>query len=332
MIYIGIVTYNSLADLPACLDGIRAQTYPQIHLTILDNVSSDGTIAWLRAHANDVNLIFNAENVGFGRAHNQIIQQANLGDGDFYLALNPDVRLSPQYVEKLVQGLQEHQADWGIGKLILPETHPPQIYSIGHALMRSGYAFNIGYGLPDGAAFGQSRQIFGAPGAAALYSAKLIRAIQHDGAFFDPQMFMYAEDVDVDWRGQRAGFRCWYIAEANATHRGSQPGSNFQDMALRNRILMVIKNAYWRDLLTINLLTILLHLFARIVLTPRRGIDLARGVLGGTLPTLRKRQAPQRTYQALSAWFQAAKNEPTAIPVSYRERLANFRQKTNAQK
>ncbi|MBE0688523.1 MAG: glycosyltransferase family 2 protein, partial [Anaerolineae bacterium] len=256
-VFVGIVIYDSRDDLEHCLSGLRAQTYADIHCVAIDNASSDDSVPWIRQYASDVELIENGENIGYGRAHNQIIAHCQLGADDYYLALNPDAELEPNYIEALVNTLkQTPDTGWASGKLLMKDdagTPTGKIYSTGHGLLRSGFAFNIGYGLPDDVAFLQSREVFGAPGAAVMYKQALIEDIAQDGQLFDPMMFMYGEDVDVDWRARRAGWRCWYVANAVAYHRGSWPRARLQIMGIGNRYLSVIKNADLVDLLFCSL-------------------------------------------------------------------------------
>lgn len=57
-----VVTYNRLEDLSACVQALRAQSYPNIDILIVNNGSSDGTMEWLSKQS-DLNYI-NQDNVG----------------------------------------------------------------------------------------------------------------------------------------------------------------------------------------------------------------------------------------------------------------------------
>ncbi len=317
-VQIGIVVYNSVDDLPRCFEGIRQQTYSPIRVTVLDNASSDDSAAWLRRHAPEAQLIASAENLGFGRGHNALMRERRAGE--YYLALNPDVYLLPGYVAALVAALDADEgAGWGIGKLLLPDGE--RIYSIGHALLRGGFAFNIGYGLPDSAAFAQSREVFGAPGAAVLLKAALIEALN---PAFDEHIFLYGEDTDLDWRARLLGWRCLYAAEAVALHRGSEPGARRRTEATANRYLSVLKNAFLSDLLFYNLPMLAAHLLFRIVTTPRLGLYMARLIISGAPASLRQRRRAAVSREAMHTWFAWARQQPTSQPRSFPARLKSF--------
>lgn len=314
-IYIGVVTYNSRDDLPSCFAGICAQACPDLRVVVCDNASSDGSVAWLRQHAPEADLIVNDHNFGYGRAHNRIIQSIELQPGDCYLTLNPDVELSPNYVTALLAAIADQpEIGWATGKLFMKtsETGGERLlYSAGHAMLRSGFAFNIGYGLPDAAGFSQSREVFGAPGAAALYKAELVHAVSENGAFFDPGLFMYAEDTDVDWRARRQGWRCWYCADATADHRGSQPTGWLKMTAVGNRYVSILKNALLPDLLLFNLPYMAAHCLARLVVTPALGARLIAQIARRAPAALRQRRKPDIPGGELRRWFRWSAQQPS---------------------
>lgn len=322
LVHIGIVTYNSLDDLPACFAALSAQTYPQLAVTVLDNASQDASAAWVEANAPHAHLIRSAENLGFGRAHNRILSMQPTAA--YYLPLNPDVRLQPGYIAQLVQALQANNAQWGTGKLLMAAGE--RLYSVGHALRRDGYALNIGYGLPDSSQFDQPREVFGAPGAAPLYSRALIADIAPDGELFDPVMFMYAEDSDVDWRARRAGWRCYYTPSALAYHRGSHAQGWLRVQALGNRYLSVMKNAYRQDLLLYNLPVLMAHCLLRLLLTPREGAQLVKQLIQRIPNSLAKRQPPRLTRREMHVWFAWSRVQPCTQPQSLRGRFSSFLQ------
>ncbi|HYF64364.1 MAG TPA: glycosyltransferase family 2 protein [Herpetosiphonaceae bacterium] len=319
---VGIVAYNSGADLPGCFAALAAQTYPALEIRVLDNASADDGVAWLAAHQPHVPLLRNPRNEGFARGHNRLLAADPLGPTDYYMPLNPDVRLAPDYVARLLARLEATGAGWGTGKLLLAQSGR-SIYSVGHALRRDGYAFNIGHGLPDAGQFEQAREIFGAPGAAPLVRQSLIEAL--GGELFDPTMFLYHEDVDFDWRARRRGWRCWYEPLAVATHRGSQPGGRLRTQALGNRYLSVLKNAEPADLLCFNLPLMAAHCAGRLALTPREGWSLVRQLLRHGPAAWAKRRPAALPRAALEGWFRWGASQPTGQPTTWRQRWRAFR-------
>jgi GT2 family glycosyltransferase len=323
-VYIGIVTYNSLDDLPRLMLSLRDQTYPDLVITLLDNASTDGTIGWIRKYAADFNWILLCENLGFGRGHNRIYQTWRdfMVPADFYMALNPDVTLLPDYIERVVSAMQTTGAGWATGKLLLPESS--RLYSAGHALRRDGYAFNIGYGLPDDGRFDEPREVFGAPGAAAIYAREMVESIAPDGMLFDPLMFMYNEDVDVDWRAQLTGWHCRYVPDALGYHRGSDAPPALRAEALANRFLSAMKNADRRDYYAYHLPHIALHCAARLLLTPRLGARVIGKLSQHGSQVWARRTSWRVTKPVMDAWFAWADQQPTTQPLTPLARLRSF--------
>jgi GT2 family glycosyltransferase len=318
----GIVTYNSLLDLPACLESLRRQTQRPRRVVILDNASTDGTADWVRSQAADVDLLAEPVNIGYGRAHNRILQFCRVGTGEFYLSLNPDVTLAPQYLERVVGALTAYPAQWGTGKILLsgPSSDTPSLYSAGHALLRDGYAFNIRQAMPDAQPAAAVREVFGAPGAAAVLTGELIRALSYSEALFDPDFFLYGEDTDLDWRARLHGFRCLCVEGAIAYHRGSRANADLRMEAVGNRYLSAMKNAFVQDFFSHNLPIMTAHVLVRTLLTPALGIRLARRLLR-LAPTMWSRRRPAAvSREAMLAWFRWSAAQPSGAPISVWER------------
>src|SRR6266487_3373806 len=93
-----IVTYNSREYLERCLEAVFRQTHHSVEVVIVDNASTDGTPAMLERFEDRVRVVYNDRNVGFAAAQNQAIR---LSGSDWFLALNPDVLLEPDFIEHL---------------------------------------------------------------------------------------------------------------------------------------------------------------------------------------------------------------------------------------
>jgi GT2 family glycosyltransferase len=329
-VHVGIVTFNSIDDIPKCLEALRTQTYPAIKVVILDNASSDHTVDWLRENVHDYNVVLNKCNVGFGRAHNQILRAAQLSPADYYMALNPDVVLSPDYIAELIQTVKSPSIGWGTGKLMMMDhdgNRTGKLYSVGHGLYRNGYAINIGYALPEASAYPEACQVFGAPGAAAIYKSALIQDIAPNGMLFDENMFLYYEDIDVDWRARCAGWQCWYIPTSVAYHRGSNANVELAVEALTNRYLSVVKNAYLFDLITYNFPILLGHILLRLLFTPRLGFQMLHQLMNKLRWGFAKRRAPRISRQTMMEWFRWSQEQPTEQPRSQQERFRHFKKR-----
>jgi GT2 family glycosyltransferase len=327
---VGIVTFNSRHDIPTALDAVRLQSYAPIEVTILDNGSADGTHEWLMSNAGDCRILRNETNVGFSRGQNAILQTCDLRPGDFFMALNPDAVISPNYVAELVRCLNAQSAGWGTGKLVAAarEATTRTLYSIGHALKRDGYAFNIGYGMPDDGSLDQAREVFGAPGAACVMSGEFVRELAPQGELFDADFFLYGEDTDLDWRGRLMGFHCIYVPTAEAFHRGSEPKGKLRDDAIANRYLSVLKNAFLIDLITHNLPIIFAHVLLRSIVSPRSGTGILVAILRLAPRMWAKRSRPKISRDYMVKWFHWSDGQATRQAKSVFSRIRAYRERS----
>jgi len=311
-VYVGIVTYNSAHLIEACLNALLKQAYPKVRIVVFDNNSSDDIGKRVQKYPR-VRFIQSAQNVGYGRGHNSIISTIPFKRNDYYLTLNPDARLTPTYISRLVTRCRRQKAGWAVGKLY-KDIKQTILYSAGHAMFRDGYAFNIGYGMKDTEQYAFARKIFGAPGAAALYSYQLIRDISAGNNFFDPVFFLYYEDIDVDWRANLMGYTCWFEPLATAVHPGGVAPRRLIGDILCNRFIMVIKNAFFMDLLFYNFPIIFFHLVVRLIITPRVGWYMIRQVLKQTKGALHLRKAATISRADMHRWYRDAANEVSKQP------------------
>jgi GT2 family glycosyltransferase len=250
---IAIVTFNSSRYIRRCLEAVFAQRGAPLEVVVVDNASTDDTAAILRRFKGRIRLIRNAQNTGFAAGQNTAIQAAE--GTDWVLTLNPDVLLTPGFVQGLVEsGASDSSVGAVCGKLlsIAPGFKPlpaPRIDSAGMYFTPNMRHFDRGWHEREEHRYDAAEYVFGATAAAALYRREMIDDISIDGQFFDPDFFIYREDADVAWRAQLMGWRCLYTPSAVGHHvrtvtpmnRGSLPAT-VNMHSVKNRFLMRIKN------------------------------------------------------------------------------------------
>jgi GT2 family glycosyltransferase len=248
---VGVVTWNSASVLEACVASVRTQTHTPLTLRIADNASTDGTRALLeRVTAADERRYF-TENRGFSAAHNALIAAS---PDDFYLALNPDVVLTPDFIAILVDAMtREPRAGSATGKLLRladRQTNGHDIIdSTGIVMLPSQRHLDRGADLEDVGQFARPEEVFGASGAAALYRRTMLEDAKVGDEYFDEDFFAYREDADLAWRAQLLGWSCLYVPGAIARHgrrvtperRAALPAA-INYYSVRNRFLLRLKN------------------------------------------------------------------------------------------
>jgi GT2 family glycosyltransferase len=280
-----IVTYNSAATIEQCLQSVEAQTVA-VELCIVDNGSIDDTVACIRQMGYPV--LVNTCNRGYSAAHNQALQCTH---ASYVLTLNPDVRLEPNFIEQLL-AVMEMRPTIGAAAGLLLRTDSlavdGQTVDSGGLYLTRTMQQRLHYeGAHPSTVPNSVRPIFGPDGAAAFYRRTMLDDIALDDEVFDEDFFVHKEDVDICWRMQWRGWEALHVPDAKAHHiRHFRPGARepiaawIRCYALRNRYLLLLKNADW-SLLLVNLLPILLYemaIFAYVLLWERTSLQAYRDV------------------------------------------------------
>lgn len=282
---IGLVTWNSAGTLDSNLESLTDQNYPDLKLVVVDNASTDTSRAKIRSYFPTATIIRNDTNLGFCHAHNQAIRAST---GKYYLALNPDVIMLPNYISSLVEALEQHpQCGSVAGKLWQSSENDGYkiIDTTGLFLNRHRRQYLRGHGEIDRGQYDSPGEIFGVDGAAPLYRREMLEDIRINNQYFDELFFAHKEDVDLAWRAKLFGWRCWYSPRAHAIHpRSFRPGSRMplsaeiRTLAVKNRYLLLIKNeshSTWRrDMLRI--LSYDLQILSYILLFERKSLAAIR--------------------------------------------------------
>lgn len=245
-----LVTWNSARYLPRCLEGIARQSAPAGEVIVVDNASSDESVALARPYATCI--IRNETNRGFSVAVNQAIAIAT---GDLLLVVNPDCHLEPEYVARLTRLFDDARVGAATGLLIRArgfEIAPTdEIDSTGIRMTRTGRHLDLHQGVtlhtrqPLDAPF----EVFGVSGAAAMYRMEFLRDAAIDGEVLDEDFFAYREDADLAWRGRLFGWiaMCDPLAVAHHVRRVTPearrelpPDVNMH--SVKNRFLLRLKN------------------------------------------------------------------------------------------
>lgn len=240
-----IPNWNGAKHLPTCFDALQNQTYPNIETIMIDNGSTDESLILTAEKYPWVKVIRLPKNLGLTGALNRGIKQA---EGRIVAPLNNDTEVDPRWAEELVLALQKMpEAGMAASKMRLFDRRTV-IHSAGDAFGSDGIPINRGVWQEDTGQFDDDVLVFGACGGAVAYR----RAMLDDVGLFDEDLFMYCEDVDLNWRAQLAGYRCVFAPKAVVYHHLSATGGG--EIAGyytgRNTIFMLAKSlpgVVWRN-------------------------------------------------------------------------------------
>lgn len=244
-ISIVIPNYNGVKYLERLLSALRAQTRPADEVVVVDDASTDASVAYLKANASHVRVVARRRNGGFVAAVNTGVAAAT---GSLIALLNNDTEPEPGWLAALEGALLAHPDAGSVASKLLFLDEPGIVNSAGIGCTDYGMVYDIGYGCPDGPAYAEPREVLGASAGAALYRRSMLDAVGP----FDEALVMWYEDVDLSFRAQLLGYRCYYAPDAVVLHvaGGTVPHrsarSNFY--CARNQAVVWMKNLP-RDLL-----------------------------------------------------------------------------------
>ncbi len=255
MVSIVAGTYNEQKYLDKFFASLYNQTYEDIlEIILVDNGSRDGSVEHMRENYPKVKLIQMGGNVGFCRQYNTGIKESK---GEYVLILNVDMVLTEKYVEEVLRAAKRDECIGRVaGKLYFMRedgTFTNIIDSAGHSIDKGRWHKNIGDFLEDDGSYDEEKYVFGVCGAAGFYKREMLEDIAIEGQYFDESFFQTIEDVDLDWRGQLRGWKCYYTPKAVAYHvrKGSRWDKDRFIMYhhYKNRYLLIVKNDLVRSVL-----------------------------------------------------------------------------------
>jgi hypothetical protein len=234
-----IPNYNGKQFLATCLESIFRQTFTSFQVIVVDNGSVDGSVAYLHERYPGVKVIALRENKGFSAAVNLGIAA---GESPLVFLLNNDTELAPDCLAELVRAA-EQRADAFFAPKMLSYRERHILDGAGDGYLRGGVGYRLGTMERDSEVYSEERPVFGACGGAALYRRAMLDRI----GLFDEDFFAYLEDVDLNFRANRAGFACRYIPAARVYHIGSATtGSRINPftvrLSTRNNLYLLLKN------------------------------------------------------------------------------------------
>jgi len=266
LVSVVVLNWNGKRFIDPFMKSFQQQTYPDDRLELLftDNGSTDDSVAYLQKKYKDSRIqpVLNDKNYGYAGGNNLGMRHAT---GDYVLICNNDLELAKNAVSELVASAQRTRADVTSAKLMFLNK-PGIINNAGSRLDQNSDwpVYEIGMGEKDNGQFDTEREISAFCGACILIRRDFLETV----GMFDKTFFLYFEDGDLSWRGQKAGKKYYLAPKAIAYHvhtGSSKEGSpTFNHFVGRNRLLILAKNGRFIILLRALAKTLRDHLFLRV--------------------------------------------------------------------
>ena len=248
-----LLNWNGVELTIACIESLLCGLLIPDHIVVVDNASTDGSADMIEAKFQQVQIIRNAENLGFAGGNNIGIQQLIKQNVDYIWVLNNDTEIDKKCLDELVKFMAGEPGVSGCcGKILYDNPHD-KIWYAGATLnkytLKSKHRGELEidkgqYNDPDATPF-----ITGC----CMFVRKL--AWKCVGGF-DEQFFAYSEDLDWCLRAGNLGLKLRYVPRAIIYHKVSatfkktttqKSGGTSSPFAIylvsRNRMFLIRKHA-----------------------------------------------------------------------------------------
>jgi len=238
LISVIVLNWNGIYFLERCLGSLMAQTYSPLEMIVVDNASTDGSRGFVEKRFPRVRIIANERNLGFGGGNNVGIRAAQ---GKYIMVLNNDTHVEAKCIEALKCSIEKNERYGACASKILLTNKENVIDAAGIIVGWDGLSIGRGR-LEPGGRYDEEAEVFFASGCACLYRKEML----DDIGLYDDDFFAYAEDTDLGWRAQLAGWKCIYSPRAIVYHVHSASSGTYSHLKAylveRNRIWVAIKN------------------------------------------------------------------------------------------
>lgn len=328
LISVIIINRNGERFLRGCIESLKKQSYEKIEIFLIDNASTDGSLSLVQSSHEDIIIITNSDNEGYSKAANTGIVKSK---GEFILILNPDIVLTPKFIENCLLAIKKDKNNGSVsGKLLRmksPFSPPFNKEMVGGIIDSTGLILcqdirrplDRGQNQRDNGQYDKEEYIFGVNGAAPFYRRAMLEDVKIGNEYFDEDFFAYYEDVDIAWRAQLLGWKCYYAPSAVAYHYRSylksEDGNIGKVNAVKNRYLLYLKNemsvSFLKDVFR-NMSIEIFRLF-RYIFKERDALLGVKLVVSYILPSLKKRSYIMKKVRTsrpyIESWYVSCSGE-----------------------
>lgn len=224
-----IVNYNTLDLTKACIESVRSHTcHIDYEIIVVDNDSTDGSREFFSNYENIV-FIESGKNLGFGRANNLGYEHSK---GRYLLMLNSDTIVENDILTRMVKHFDAMPDNVAcIGSLLLHGNRQPSSSYGYFAKWRREFGFHTK--KAETTSIKGNQQTVDYVSGADLF---VRRNIANKYGLFDPDFFMYYEDMELGYRYRQHGFYSVIIAERGILHlEGASSKNSFRKICFITR-------------------------------------------------------------------------------------------------
>lgn len=220
LVYSIVLTWNNFTDTDECLATITQQDYDQHQIVVVDNGSTDGSIARLKERWHGkVRFVENKRNLGVPGGYNAGIRLALRGGADYVLLLNNDIIAQPQLINALLKPFQASPMVALTGPIIVYYDRRDLVWFARATYDKVlGYARHIHLDSPLSSIshlIGKTYQSHYIPACAVMISRRALEAV----GLMDCRYFLYYDDIDWCFRARMKGLSSIVVGQPLVAHK-----------------------------------------------------------------------------------------------------------------
>jgi len=236
-----VLNWNGGQDTLDCVQSLAGLDYPRFDILVVDNGSTDGSVAAIREGFPRVTLLETGENLGYAGGNNVGLRWTLDHGADYALLLNNDTVVAPDFLRLLVEAAEADPSIGIAGPTIYYYDQPRVIWSAGGSIdWRRGRTSMVGLDELDRGQFGEApREVDFVTGCALLVKAVVVERI----GLLDERFFAYYEETEWCVRATGAGSKIVHVPQAHIWHKIS-PEARADSLSVhyymtRNRLLFL---------------------------------------------------------------------------------------------
>lgn len=250
-----VLNWNGWRDTLICLDSLSALSYKCFEIVVVDNGSTDESLARLEQRADQVTLLSTNENLGFAGGCNVGVRYALQNHYDFVWLLNNDTKVHSESLSRLLEMAASDEKIGAVGSVLRDFDGHQNIQTWGGGKVH----FWSGRITHHKTRVDESELHF-LIGASILLRSD---ALEHGAMLDDKTFFLYWEDTDLGFRLRKAGWHLAVAGESIIWHKESASTSQFSEV--KHRYMGVSAVRFFRRHAPAPLWTIFMAISGRIL-------------------------------------------------------------------
>lgn len=240
-----VLTWNNYHDTRECLESLSKINYPSFKIIVVDNHSTDNSIAKLKSEFGQCDFITNAANYGYAGGNNIGILYALHKGYSYVWIINNDAVVEENSLLEMVKVAESNPRVGIVGSKVYFYDDPVKLWFAGGKVNKlTGITKHIGIGEKDLGQYNMKKNVDYITGCNLLIKKSCL----NDIGLFDENYFLYYEDTDLSIRAKKKGWSIVFIPITGVWHKIESGRKSLSKSLLenyyftRNKLYFIKKN------------------------------------------------------------------------------------------